>query len=113
MHYNHGDNVGPCTSCAQNMNVPGGNSVLSNHPEIEVFPNPSSNEVSIYLHGMAGATELAIFDQLGKLVWRQKMEEGQQSVSLNLTAAHFMSGIYFVQATSEGQRLTQRLVIAK
>ncbi len=113
VHYNHGDNIGPCTSCAQNMNTPGNASTFADHPGIEVFPNPSNNEVSIYLHGMAGATELAIYDQLGKLVWRQQMEEGQQLVSLDLMEAHFMNGIYFVHATSVGQRLTQRLVVEK
>ncbi len=115
-HLNHGDYTGPCIpSGSQNLMVPGG--ITSTTPfgavELEVFPNPAKNEVNIHLHGVETATELTIYDQLGKVVWTRIMEEGQISTSISLDNSRFGNGIYFVSAITKGEKISRRLVIVR
>ena len=117
-HFNHGDNIGPCTSCGggQNMAVnPNGNNVhaYTDHLELELFPNPANGQVSIQLHGLEGTASVAISDQLGRRVWAQQMEEGQHALQLDLSNNVFENGIYLVSVISQGERVTKRLVVAK
>ncbi len=119
-HLTHGDYLGPCTSCGgQNMisNPNNGSVINSDHSEaveLELFPNPAANTVNVHMHGIDGEGKLTIFDQFGKTIWSQQLEEGQHALSLDLTDGHFVNGIYFVHAISnDGHRIARRLVIAK
>lgn len=117
-HLNHGDYLGPCTTCGgENLAAPGnnGNSVASGAEllTLEVFPNPASDMVNIHLHGTELSAILTIYDHLGRLVWTEQMEEGQIATEINLNVNRLSSGMYFVNAVSNGQTITQRLVIAR
>jgi hypothetical protein len=83
-------------------------------PRMSLFPNPASGEVTIGLQGLnGGETTLLIYDQLGRTVFVQRLAEGQNSVTLDLNDGLFRNGIYMVSATTDGQRLTKRLVVAR
>ena len=115
---NHGDAVGPCQSCGgQNLIAPNGSfngTTSAEVLELELFPNPAKNEVNIHLHGLESEANLTIFDQFGRTVWSQQLAEGQHALNIDLDEVQFMNGIYFVHAVStDGQRIAQRLVVAK
>jgi len=80
---------------------------------MELFPNPASDDVNIHLHGTESAAMLTIHDQLGRLVWTGQMEAGQIATVINLGDARFGAGIYTVTAVSNGEKMVQRLVIAR
>ncbi len=104
-----------CTN-SQNLIIQDGPVIASTSAEtigLRLFPNPADNKVNIQLDGMEGIANLAIYDQFGRIVWSQQLEKGQLFFKIDLSGSKFVNGIYFVHATSEGQRLTQRLVIAK
>ncbi len=115
-HLNHGDFLGPCSSCAQNISAPIGNDNLNTTEGIkmELMPNPASTLVNIHLHGLAdGEATLVVYDQLGKVAMSQNLEDGTSQISLDLSSGKFNTGLYFVRVTSGQVTLTQRLVIAR
>ncbi|MDO8368198.1 MAG: T9SS type A sorting domain-containing protein [Saprospiraceae bacterium] len=81
--------------------------------ELEIFPNPASDEVIIHLLGQSTSAVLNITDQFGKNILTQPIEPGLTEIVLDLSSGRFPSGAYFVSLLSESHRLTQRLVIAK
>lgn len=46
-------------------------------------------------------------------IWQKTMEEGQLELTLHLSGSAFVSGVYFVKASSAGNELAGRLVILK
>ena len=113
-HLAHGDFLGPCVSCAQNISAPIGNSNfdIADGLEMELTPNPASDVVNIRLQGMVeGEALLTIYDQLGRVVLSQKLAEYTYELPLDLTAANFGTGQYLVQLVSGQETQTETLVI--
>lgn len=115
-HLDHGDFLGPCSSCAQNISAPSGNSHnnFAQSLEMELAPNPASTSLNIRLHGLPeGEAELVVYDQLGKVALLQNLEDGTSQLSLDLPSDKFSAGLYFVRITSGQATLTERLVISR
>ncbi len=118
IHFNHGDMVGPCKNCGP---IAVGSRTESNAQdwpdhdgaELEISPNPASEEVNIFFHGLEPNATLNIINQLGQVVWTSPLQPEQSVLTLDLSEHRFINGVYFVQVVSENQRLAQRLVIAK
>ena len=117
-HLNHGDYLGPCTSCGgQNMMTnpnSGIQTANSEGVELELFPNPAKNAVNIHLHGLEETAALKVFDQFGRTVWTQQLEERQHTVQLDLDGNTFQNGVYLVSIqTTQGEWITKRLMVVK
>ncbi|MFC1732465.1 T9SS type A sorting domain-containing protein [candidate division KSB1 bacterium] len=115
-HIGHGDPVGPCIACGQNPKSIGVNETHANDQQvldIEMFPNPANSNVSIYLHGLEGKASLTIVDQLGKLVWKEELPEGQSKTSVKLDDTNFKNGVYYVTLISNGQVMNKMLIITE
>lgn len=123
-HYDHGDKIGPCTSCAQNIIKPGVNGSpiaigIAERAEQEIdassmtiFPNPAGKEVTFHLHGFKDeGVELTLFDYSGKAVWQTIIEHGRYKLRLDLSGNDFANGVYIVKAGSAGKLLTGQLVV--
>jgi hypothetical protein len=81
---------------------------------LELVPNPASNEVNIHIQAMEEVATLNVFDQLGRIIWTQELEEQQNLIQLNLNQKIFQNGSYIVSIqTTSGERITKRLLIAK
>lgn len=118
LHFNHGDMVGPCTNCGPisiGSRVESTEEDLLEHfgAELEISPNPASEEVNIFFHGLEPNATLNIVNQLGQVVWTSPLQPEQSVLTLDLSEHRFINGVYFVQVVSENQRLAQRLVIAR
>lgn len=113
-HFNHGDKIGPCIGC---NGRPGGNrdaeTTFAEELEMEIFPNPASDEVSIHLDGLDTKAVLTIYDPLGKTVWTGSLSEDQTEINLDLSDGRFGTGVYQVSIRTEDQLLTRRLIITK
>lgn len=72
---------------------------------MQVFPNPSTG--SIELQSDKNLNQVIVFDQLGKVVYRQ---EGIHAASVSLQL-DVPVGIYIIKADTEAGTLTQKLVI--
>ena len=117
-HFNHGDYVGPCTSCgSQNLLAPGGESNntfnVADQPGLEVFPNPAIGKVNIRIAGMEFKTQLVIYDIFGRTIWQQEADAGKMVFEVEVPSLQFGTGIFFISASNEKGTQTQRFVIAK
>jgi hypothetical protein len=113
-HYAHGDNMGPCTSCDENRNVstyPVGLSFEGT--ELELFPNPASDQLNIHFEPVPSKAVLRITDQLNRVVWIVKLNPGQTMEKLDLTSVPVSNGMYFVVIEMDGKQLTKRFVLLR
>jgi len=85
--------------------------------KIRIYPNPSQNETTIELnYDSAGEYVLRIFNQFGQLIWEQSAKlvpDLTNQVRWNggsSSGTKVSEGVYFVEITTENERVTQRLV---
>lgn len=80
--------------------------------ELLLVPNPTNGNVTVTLpDAMRTGGRITVFDALGKQVASRRAGQGAERVQLDLSAQ--TEGIYFVEATSEGYRTVQRLVLTR
>jgi len=121
-HFNHGDKVGYCINCPDNSaqddvadraGFTFADDTFSGDYDIQVVPNPATEQAVLYVRGFAEGAALSIADHLGKTLWTAQLAAHQTEVALNLTHSQFPAGVYFVSVRAEGQVLTQRLVVTR
>jgi hypothetical protein len=112
-HLGHGDWAGPCIGCAEGRSAPiGGNSHgINDGLQMELYPNPVSGLLTIDLQGLdAGADGvLSILDQMGRVVYEQKVEAGIHRLQIDLAQQHLSSGEYLVRVESNAGVVVQKL----
>ncbi len=115
-HLGHGDFLGPCKSCPQNISAPANGTHLATTEglSLELFPNPTNGMVTILLQGL-GEDEVQIFvsDYLGRTVFLQKIEEGTEQLELDFSMERFAGGDYFVRVVSGKGALIRKLLLVK
>lgn len=72
--------------------------------QLNVYPNPARNNFSI--SGLQNPAEIAIFDTLGKRVLAQQL-----SNTSPVSVTDLKAGLYLIRITSQGQQITQKLII--
>jgi hypothetical protein len=65
------------------------------------------------LPGVNAPTEINIYDQLGRVVWTEHWEKGQNSSVVRLDGDRFQKGVYIVKAVTIDQVFAKQLVINK
>lgn len=126
--FNHGDYVGPYTSCDQGQGfaaadnndfnsskVGNGNNEAQNNYnfQMKAFPNPATSKVNIIIKSSEYNTQLVISDINGKTVWQQEIEVGQTSLDVDISNNKYGAGIYFITAYNKNGMESQRLIIRK
>ena len=78
---------------------------------VVLFPNPANDEVSVVFPGFTGEAVVTLWAPDGRMVRREQVNQtaGQRWVA-DLTEVP--SGSYVVQVEQEGDRVTERLVVA-
>ncbi len=138
-HLDHGDLEGPCGPCNTYamQSLPddiieiAGHSLQAQQPVhaeineepdfgqtilpsngIEVFPNPASEEVLIRLNKVEPGVVLEMHDQLGRLVWSEKLSDGQTFTQWILDD-RINNGLYFISVISNGDVIVKPLLVTK
>lgn len=114
-HFNHGDVVGPCQSCAEKnnevVNIP-----PSKDKEVHglaIYPNPASQEVTIMVKESTMPTFVTMTDHLGRLVWSGTFQPGEINQTVPFGQFAISDGLYTIVAQSNGESFSQRLVVVK
>ena len=124
-HYDHGDMIGPCTSCPQNLILPSGNDLsiavgiaeqleidhteesVLDKIEMEIYPNPADQNITISLPNHDSDYHLSLYDLSGKSMKYLRMK-GDDDM---LVTAGLENGIYFIQIKTQQKTITKSLVI--
>jgi hypothetical protein len=64
-----------------------------NKQTVQLFPNPATNQVNLYVNGYEGRSQAQVFDLFGKQVLQQTVTAGQNELNINGLA----KGIYMVK----------------
>lgn len=81
--------------------------------EVNIGPNPASNEMSISIEtGNHDPITLQIIDAQGKTVLAQQFESGADRM-LDLDVSNWANGIYWAQVTMGNHRVTKKVIITK
>lgn len=84
--------------------------LLAEAVRLEVFPNPSTEDVQFRIHNSANA-QLQVVDALGALVYDQTLSSNGTSRAITLSPnLDLPAGTYFVRLVSETQVLTEVLI---
>jgi len=84
------------------------------HPYFEVYPNPSDNETSVYLHpAMAADYALRLYDVQGRAVkeWWTNRKLQDAWLTEQIDVSDVTPGLYFLSLETKGQRTTRKLSV--
>jgi len=74
--------------------------------DINVYPNPASDNIIFNIDHITGVTNIEIFDIMGKKVMEQKLPDNKQIQINNLP-----QGIYIFQIINNENKFTGRIII--
>jgi bilirubin oxidase len=88
--------------------APGGTPGISKNTPVSVYPNPTTGKLSISAAdpGALANTIVTISDMLGRVVYRQKLEN-----SKTIETANWGRGVFIVTVSDASVHFTQRLVV--
>ena len=81
--------------------------------DMNVYPNPASNNVNVVLSGVEGQTVITVHDMSGKAVTSMRVELDGNNQIINLPVDNFSQGIYFIKAVNGSAVMTKKLIIAR
>jgi len=122
-HFNHGDKIGPCTTCGNAIKVKDQFEDVEgdhdhaledlNYEVMKIVPNPASNYTEIWLEGINESGIITLMDLNGKSILQTRFIEGQNVIKLDLINGLSFGGTYFVRLESAERTITKRLIIVK
>lgn len=68
--------------------------------KVDVFPNPFANRISFRID-VIGTTKLEIFDQYGKLVYQEDMDNSSRGKLINVNTNNFAIGFYYYRIKTD------------
>jgi hypothetical protein len=74
--------------------------------DIQLYPNPASDQVTVSSQQFSGKVRVVIYNQLGQLQKQFTFEGAEKRISLDGLA----SGLYIVQIDVGGQTLSRKLL---
>ena len=79
---------------------------------VSLYPNPASGSVNInYSSNNLVNGVLTVYNDLGQLVYEQKLSEGNGAHQETLDISRWTAGIYHVQIADENHTITKKLVV--
>ena len=103
-------------------NIEGGNETselieLSGLPElsqeINVYPNPTNEDIFINLSGFEGEhIEIKVYDLMGRIVYKNLVQESK--AEYKISTAGMQNGFYIIKITEEGEIInTTKIAVQK
>ena len=97
-------------------NVPGANArlvtgVTNADIQLELFPNPATDELNIRVSGLEADATLVVYDKLGRTIWTAQLEAGQPVLKLPLAENRYANGLYVVRLVADKQIVARRLIV--
>jgi hypothetical protein len=74
---------------------------------LKVFPNPNNGKFNVELTGLVNSTEFVIYNFLGSIIYKGKLEAEKTAVDLS----EIQNGLYFLKVISNPKPLIQEILI--
>ncbi len=81
---------------------------ISENPEINVYPNPSTGIFNVDLHNV---NTIKVLNTLGALVYQEKVNVDETKTTLDLSS--FGNGIYFIAVTNDKGTTNKKIILSK
>ena len=81
--------------------------------DMNVYPNPASNNVNVVLNGVKGQTMITVHDMSGKAVSNMRVDIDENNQIINLPVDNYSQGIYFIKVVNGSAVMTKKLIIAR
>ena len=95
-----------------NIDLGSGVKNIAQETVLNIFPNPASNNVSIYfVNKIADNTQLKLYSSNGQLVFSENMNQFAGSYHKDLDVSTYAKGIYFMQMITNKNVVTKKVVI--
>ncbi len=104
-----------CTN-SEGFIVPNSGTTMSQNlgfESLDIYPNPATNMVNIKMQGTKLNTQVFIYDNLGRVVFQQNLDQDQTTLEVDLSGNRFHVGVYIVSVISGEYTNAKRLVISK
>lgn len=79
--------------------------------DMNLFPNPAQNNVTLSVNGMEGNAQIRITDVSGKFIYSDNVEVSATGSNFNINIADFAKGVYMVSITSDKSTIVKKLVV--
>jgi hypothetical protein len=80
--------------------------------QINVFPNPATNELSVELISLEGSDiGITIYDLLGKIVYNSNDKNGSASFKQTIDVSEFKRGIYYIKINDNINTYYNKLIL--
>lgn len=87
--------------------------VAAEKVDMNVYPNPASNNVNVVLTGVKGQTMITVHDMSGKAVSSMRVDIDDNGQIINLPVDNYSQGIYFIKVINGNAVMTKKLIIAR
>ena len=103
--------LGMCGNTLQGSDTP--TSIVEAVPSgaFHIAPNPSTGVVTVVLPRGIVASQVRVLDALGRVVEQKNITAGPERIGLDLSTER--EGLYFVEVSTGGDRLVERLVLTR
>ena len=85
--------------------------VIELNSQFDLFPNPTSGELTLKLENETGVIEIEIYDLLGKKVYTESLKG--LDISTKIDVSQLNNGIYFLQLKLPQKILSSKFIISK
>jgi hypothetical protein len=98
------------TSDSTSSHIVGIHQINVSNDELSLYPNPATNKTSIVVKGNFKMEQVAVYNVLGQIVYKQKADSANKH-ELNLST--LMSGIYTVEIFTDKGTVSRKLEVLK
>ena len=76
---------------------------------VSVSPNPADDHAEIHMEGLDGDATIQLSDIQGRLIFRQSVAEGENTITINTKT--LPSGMYFIRVQTQHHCIMEKIVI--
>ena len=83
---------------------------FSNSIDLKVFPNPTSDTITLNWHNSNEEYSMKVLDMTGKLLFEKTQKTTASDISLNIDVSWLASGTYLVEVNDGDQTITKKFI---
>ncbi|KAA3633075.1 MAG: HYR domain-containing protein, partial [Bacteroidetes bacterium] len=107
------DTQPPIIDYSEQIDVNTPESSITDKDDFNVYPNPTAGLLNIDVTSFLDESmEIEMFNALGEIVWRQKVDRLETTL-ITAKMTNLADGVYFLQVTSNGKRLSKQIILSR